>query len=197
MHIDIVKPTGNEIDFIKRSKELGKKGIAFLYESISKEKVADLTHLEKSEGFHILLAKESTGFDNGLRLFDLSSRVDKSRQLVEKSSNVIFFGFENSQEKDFSKQRNSGANHILFKIMKDRGNIFGICTKYIDSKDRISRLRQNLYLCHKYKVDCCVFTLANEPLEMRAENELFSFLVTVTKNPKLSKSALSFISTLL
>jgi len=197
MHIDIVKPCENEQDFIKRSKELGKKGIAYLYDSISKEKAAGLARIEKSEGFHILLAKESTSFDNGLRLFDLSKNIDKSRQLVEKSSNVIFFGFENSKDKDFSKQRNSGANQIIFKIMKERGNIFGVCTKYINSKDRISRLRQNLYLCHKYGVDCCIFTLANEPLEMKGEDELFSLLVTITKNPKLSKRAISFISTLL
>jgi ribosomal protein L10 len=197
MYIDIVKPSGNEIEFIKQSKKLRTKGISFVYDSISKEKISELSKIENKENFHILLAKENLGFDQGLRIFDISKQLDKSRQFIEKSSNVIFFGFENSQGKDFSKQRNSGANHIIFKIMKERGNIFGICTKYLTSKERLSRLRQNLYLCNKYGVDCCIFTLAKEPLEMRAEDELFSLLITITKNPKLSNEALSFISTLL
>lgn len=197
MHIDIVKPVGNEIEFINQSKKLRTKGISFVYDSISKEKISELSKIERKEKFHIILAKENLGFDQGLRIFDISNQVDKSRQLIERSSNVIFFGFENSLGKDFSRQRNSGANQIIFKIMKERGNIFGVCTKYINSKDRISRLRQNLYLCHKYEVDCCIFTLAKEPLEMRGEDELFSLLVTISKNPKLSKRAVLFISTLL
>jgi len=197
MHIDIVRPSGNEVDFIKQSKRLGNKGISFVYDSISKDKISSLINLEKEEKFHIILSKESFGFDNGLRIFDISLELDKSRNLIEKSTNVIFFGFENSKNKDFNKQRNAGANHILFKIMKERGNIFGICTKYLISKERISRLRQNLYLCNKYDVDCCIFSYANDPLEMRNEDELFSLLLTITKNPKLSKRAISFISTLL
>lgn len=84
-----------------------------------------------------------------------SSDDELNRKVVEKlevSGLLISLG----GRKDYMKQRNSGFNQVMAKILKKKG-IF-VCFDFdelINSKEKsrvLARLKQNIFLCNKYDV---------------------------------------------
>ena len=93
---------------------------------------------------------------NGDEIVFSSDDDELNRKVAEKLAvNVI--GIPLSGRKDFSKQRNSGLNEVVARIVKKNGIKIGIfLDEIIFSKEKekiISRVRQNIKLCNKNKIE--------------------------------------------
>lgn len=167
--IDIVIPRQNEEEFIRIAVRLGYDSLCFYYNEL---KTAYLQHIEA------LQAKTK------LRLYTASSVARKflpdimivktidPRQYIENRKIDMVFGMENSREKDSIKQRRSGLNQVLCSLAKEKNKIIGLdfgslLTAGPKRHVAIGRIKQNIMLCRKYKVETAICSFAYEPLQMR------------------------------
>lgn len=88
-----------------------------------------------------------------------SSEDDElNRKVIEKIEiNILLINLKN--RKDFQKQRNSGFNQVLAKIIKKKNMVLGINLDEIveernlkNKAEILARLRQNIFLCKKNKI---------------------------------------------
>jgi ribonuclease P/MRP protein subunit RPP1 len=96
------------------------------------------------------LIKENKG-----KVIIFSSDDDEvNRKILEKEDIEILL-LNQSGRKDFSKQRNSGFNHVMAKIAKKKGVIIGMnLDEIINSGEKekaaiIARIKQNIKICNK------------------------------------------------
>ncbi|MFW6233167.1 MAG: RNase P subunit p30 family protein [Nanoarchaeota archaeon] len=88
----------------------------------------------------------------------LSDSDDLNRQVLEKAE-IDLLLLNQQGRKDFMKQRNSGLNHVMTKIAKERGIFIGINLDEIIEANKIekprilARIKQNIKLCNKNKVN--------------------------------------------
>jgi len=87
----------------------------------------------------------------------MSEDDELNRKIIEKEKiNILLIN--QKKRKDYSKQRNSGFNHVMAKIAKKKNVIIGInLDEIIEScgKEKakiISRIKQNIKLCNKNKI---------------------------------------------
>lgn len=114
------------------------------------------------------------------------------RKLLEKEENVIYL-LSLKKEKDYQKQRNTGYNQVLAKILKKKGSRIGICQEDLLSEKEqwrlLARMRQTIYLCNKYNVE---MSWLMKEKEGEAYN-LRALCATLGMSPSLQKR-LKFIS---
>jgi len=84
-----------------------------------------------------------------------SNNDELNRKILEKEPiNILLLNLAN--KKDYSKQRDSGFNHVLAKIAKKKGVVIGInLDEIINSKQKkeiLARIKQNIKLCNKNKL---------------------------------------------
>ena len=175
--IDIVFPSGNEEEFILVAKKLGYDSLCFVY---------DLKNFKKKKyNFNIkycLLVNEKE-LNKAKKLTSLVfvKVKDNGRYLVESKKDLIIFGFEDDNKKDFIHQRRSGLNHIICKLAVKNKNKIGLSFNSLLNSDLvkrevlIGRVSANIKLCKKYKVEMVVGSFAKEPYEMRSYNDLKTF----------------------
>lgn len=90
------------------------------------------------------------------RIFS-SNNDELNRKILEKEKIDVLL-LNQSQRRDWMKQRDSGLNHILAKIAKKKGVAIGInLDEMIDSNPKekteiLSRIRQNIKICNKNKL---------------------------------------------
>lgn len=89
----------------------------------------------------------------------LSEDDELNRKVIEKLDVDILL-LNLNQRKDFQKQRNSGFNQVMAKTMNKKGIVLGInldeLIEETNSKkkaDMLSRIKQNISLCNKNKVN--------------------------------------------
>ncbi len=89
----------------------------------------------------------------------LSEDDELNRKVIEKLDVDILL-LNLNQRKDFQKQRNSGFNQVMAKTMNKKGIVLGInldeLIEETNSKkkaDMLSRIKQNIFLCNKNKVN--------------------------------------------
>jgi RNase P/RNase MRP subunit p30 len=75
--------------------------------------------------------------------------------------------------------RNSGLNHVLCKLARDK-NIsigFSFFELFISNKKEIilGRIIQNVRFLKKYRVECFISSFASEPYQMRSKEDFNSF----------------------
>jgi len=81
-----------------------------------------------------------------------------NRKVIEKLDvNILLINL--SGRKDFQKQRNSGFNQVMAKVMKKKNIVLGInYDEIIESRDLkekaeiLARIKQNIFLCNKDKI---------------------------------------------
>ena len=85
-----------------------------------------------------------------------SSSDDELNRKVMEKLDVSGVLISLSGRKDYMKQRNSGFNQVMAKIAKKKEIFIGIdFDEFVNSKEKgrvISRLKQNIFLCNKNKV---------------------------------------------
>ena len=172
--IDIVFPGNNEEEFLKVAEKLGIK-LCFVY--LEKE------YLQKKDTYEFTCMYNSPIKNT----FIISDNI--KRENFENPTINLIFNLEKSPRSDFVHQRDSGFNHILAKICRDKNKIIGFNFNLIlnsDKKERariLGRMMQNVKLCRKYKVKIYIGSFARDPHELRSFFELRSFGACIGMNP--------------
>jgi len=155
MFVDICIPKNNEKKFIEIAEKLGTKALLFLYD----KKPKDLNDLQKE-------TKVKLFFDSK-KNFAVGERKN-----VENKNIKFLYGFEELEEKDSVHYRRSGMNQVIGKLMKDKKKILVIDMEKIISAKRnevlLGRLKQNLVLAKKYKLDLIICSFATKPENLRS-----------------------------
>jgi len=188
--IDIVKPNKNEEEFIETAARLKLDGLVFYYPKISKHVTEKISTLREKTQLKIFIASSSTGTDVNLYMVEKAGRKD-----IEKKPDIIF-NQEKLHEKDYLTNPNSGLDQIICRIVKEKKVIIGFAfSVFLNSNptERIKllpRIRQNILLCRKYKLDTAIFSFAEYPFQMRNLSDLRSFYFILGMQSLDSKRAL-------
>tara|TARA_Y100000310_G_scaffold345665_1_gene467969 strand:- start:25741 stop:26310 length:570 start_codon:yes stop_codon:yes gene_type:complete len=122
-----------------------------------------------------------------------------NREILSKKNVDILLSPEKDRKEDFLHHRNSGLNHILCKIAHKNKIAIGFSfneilkSKEIERAKILGRMKQNIKLCRKYKVNMVVGSFANNKYEMRSLNDLKSFSRVLGMNTLEVKKAFSLI----
>jgi RNase P/RNase MRP subunit p30 len=136
--------------------------------------------MKNKEYFEILREKNFNKLKEQVKKVRLSGKNvvfytedDEYNRKVSEKLDVDFLIIPLSERRDYMKQRNSGFNEVLAKIFKKRNISLGVDFKEIlSSKDKekiLGRLRQNVVLCNKNKIQIRFFNI-----ETRDEKSLKS-----------------------
>ncbi len=164
--IDIAITKNNENEFLKVAERLGTKDIVFL------GKKGD-----------IIIVKES----------------EKARHYLEKTDIDMIYGLEEHKGKDPMHFRASGLNHILAEIAHKRKKIIAfnfnaiLNTKGMLRSQLLGRMRQNVMLCRKYKVEMALASFAANPYELKSEKDLQAFGETIGMAPGEANKAVKAV----
>jgi len=177
--MDVVMPKNNEEMLIKMAERFGYGSLCLLYEKTGEAKSID--GLQKKTRVNLYIG--GLGKNADLAFADVSMKgVEDS---VSSKNADVLYGFENLRLRDSLKQRSSGLDPVLCKMMSERKKIYCVDFGSILSLDRNSRaivfgrLRQNLMLCRKYKINVAIASFASLPLKMRNPYDLSSFLAAL------------------
>ena len=117
-----------------------------------------MTEIIISKNFNEAREKIRTLLKNKSSKIIFTSEDDElNRKLIEKEPLDILL-LNQKNRKDFSKQRNSGLNQVMVKIAKKNNIQIGINLDEIIESEKIikskiiARIKQNILLCNKNKV---------------------------------------------
>ena len=185
--IDFVFPNGNEKEFIEIAKKLGCNSLCFVYS------LKDFNLKKKKySGFDIkfgVLVDEKKVSRNKLADFVLVKCGENTRNVIEKNKDLVVFGFESDNKKDFIHQRRSGLNHIICNLAAKNNIKIAFSFSSLlnsDNKQRnvlLGRIESNIKLCRKYKTKIVIGSFASKPYEMRAFNDLVGLFSTLNLHP--------------
>ena len=178
--IDIVFPKNNEEEFISIAKALGTKELIFVY--TPKEYKEYVSEDIKIKTAVLVTAKEALAAQKKYPLLVIKADQETDLWVIEHIKNVIVYGFELQDRKDFMHHRNSGINHIVAKQMKEKGIVYGFPVSVLlhASADLqatlLGRLRQNIVVLQKYKVELVLGSFSSDPMDMRNGKDVWSFI---------------------
>ncbi len=146
---------------------------------------------------------ESNNINEARREIDKISKINRdikvivkagsdefNRKIVESSKVNFIVDFEFNPGRDRLKERSSGLNQVLCKILRARDVWVGIDIRRIiglSDKDKIlilGRLMQNIKLCNKYKVKMVAFNSGNI-----SDRDLLSFLLSLGMSTNMADYA--------
>ena len=154
----------NEKEFIALAEKLGFTELVFIN--------GDVTKL-----------KSKMKLSSSKRIF--KSDIKKDRGLIESKKADLIYGFETLSRKDGFHFLNSGLNHVIVKLMKDKNVSYGLSFSQLVGVSKLEqsiilgRIMQNIKLCKKYKVPVVVGSFANSPYLMRDSKDLLAFARTL------------------
>lgn len=157
----------------------------------------DITLMERSEGvekfgnnlgFSRIFFKE----DFGKLGIVISKDYDTDRKLVERRKVKILVDVHVNNSRDNLHFRSSGLNQVICKFMNKNNVALGMSLGSIKDGIMLGRIKQNIILCRKYKVKIKFFSFAKSKYEMRAREDMISFLRAIGMNGKEAKEALSY-----
>jgi RNase P/RNase MRP subunit p30 len=125
------------------------------------------------------------------RVIVLSQDDEFNRKVLESRKIDIFLINEELENKDYSKQRNSGLNEVLAELASKNNIKIGIGIEKILKKDKgeqaisLARLAQNILLCKKAKTELIIFS--EEKLKDR--RAIVSLLLTLGASTNLANKA--------
>ncbi|MFH1133970.1 MAG: RNase P subunit p30 family protein [Nanoarchaeota archaeon] len=117
-------------------------------------------------------------------------------QAMERGQVDCVFGFETEARKDDVRQRSSGMNEALVKLMRQKNIAYGIPFPIILSAQGgrraqlLGRIMQNIRLARKGKLDICLASFAEKPGHMRSPSDLSGFAQSLGLRPEEAKKAL-------
>lgn len=169
--IDIVFPKNNEEEFISVAKALGIKELIFVY--ASKEYKEYASKEIKIKTAVLVTPKEALHAQKKYPLLVIKADQETDLWVIEHIKNVILYGFELQDRKDFMHHRNSGMNHIVAKQMKEKNIVYGFPLSIFlhasldEQATLLGRLQQNIAVLQKYKVEILIGAFSSEPMDMR------------------------------
>jgi hypothetical protein len=178
--IDIVFPKNNEEEFISVAKSLGTKELIFAY--TPKEYKEYASQEIKIKTAVLVTPKEALHAQNKYPLLVIKADQKTDVWVIEHIRHVILYGFELQERKDFMHHRNSGMNHIAAKQMKEKNIVYGFPVSVLlhaspdDQATMLGRLRQNITILQKYKVEVMIGAFSSDPMDMRNGKDVWCLI---------------------
>jgi len=175
--MDYVYPSGNEKEFVKMAEYLEIEALCFIYklkEAVDLSKIK--TNIKIFIGTQITSINEIKKVNSKPNII-FYRNISKIRDILYKPVDIVV-GMENVPRKDFLHHRNSGLNHIICNIAKEKNKSFGFSFSdvlSIEAKYRarlLGRIRQNVRLCRKSGIEIIYGSFAKEPHEMRKLDDI-------------------------
>ena len=121
-----------------------------------------------------------------------------NRRVLETMSINYLVSPEKYPKYDTLKQRDSGINHVLAKIAKQKN--ISIVIDFSDIKKlepfsqsiRISRISQNIKVCRKTKTKINIATFATNKKEINSSKELQEFMLSIGSSTIQSKESTKY-----
>lgn len=173
MTIDYVVPNKNEQEFIDMAIELGYKELVFLY-NLKDFKITKFDTKLKIDFGIICNSNEIAKAKNKSKIVVVKCN-DNVRQIIEKSPSLIY-GMEDHNNSDFIHHKNSGLNQVLAKLMATKKVSYAVNFNDLIKGDRVklfSRIKFNIKLCKKYKVNIIIASFANNSYKMKGKKDMF------------------------
>ena len=189
--IDIVFPQNNEQKFIDMAKKLGYDSLCFVY-SLKDFNIKKIKSDLKIK-YAILAPDKKSRKPQKTKLVFFECK-ENIRKVIESNKDIIVFGFEQDDKKDFIHQRRSGLNHIICNLATKNNVKIGLSFSSLlktNEKKRnllIGRTNTNIKLCRKYKTKMIIGSFASDPFEMRSYKDLVAFFSTIGMHPSEIKS---------
>ena len=171
--IDIVFPKNNEEEFIKRAKALGTKELIFVYSPRDYKEYKTEEKGINSKTAVVVAPKDARDAKKKYPFIIVRSDRETERWVVEHSQPMLIYGFEMQERKDFMHHRNAGLTDILAKMMHEYNVAYGfsvaelICAPKELQPILLGRLRQNVMIAKKYKIEIILASFAADPMLMR------------------------------
>ncbi len=108
---------------------------------------------------NIMEVRKNISKNQGRKIVLVAKDEEFNRKIMETTKKITIFGFELQDSKDKLRERNSGLNQVLCKLAKENEISIGIDLSFLSEYDDkstsllISRIKQNVSLCRKYKVN--------------------------------------------
>jgi RNase P/RNase MRP subunit p30 len=195
---DFLIPQDNEEELIISAKSIGIKEIVLLYlpkSFLHKQKLVLEISLKHSGQIKIssgIIFAETSSAKEVQNAFKLTNIVvvrasENLRELIERFPFIYIYGLELSERPDFIHQRDSGINHILLAIATEKKTTFLFSFFHLLSSKKemqgriIGRLKQNLLMFHKYKVDFQFVSFSGDIYGIKSDYSSFEKLVFSNK----------------
>ena len=143
-----------------------------------------------------LMRKVSSMHSKNIPIIVLGSEDDINRKATEDKRISMLLNPEETREKDFIHQRNSGLNHVLCRFASENNIKIGINVSSLfklNPKERalkISRIMQNIVLCRKYRPKMLIASFAESAEELLTPYELKSIGIVFGMTPKQANESL-------
>lgn len=171
--IDIVFPKNNEEALIKTAKALATKELLFVYaEKDYKEWQGEEKGI-KIKTAVLVSPKDARDAKKKYPLIFVKSDRETERWVVEHAQPFLLYSFEWHERKDFMHHRNAGLTDVLAKQMAEEKVAYGFPVGELISAPKelqpilLGRMRQNVMIAKKYKVEIILASFASDPLLMR------------------------------
>jgi hypothetical protein len=183
--VDFFVPDGNEDELANTAINLGIKDFVMLYS------IKDFNKVKFAYKKGILIEKKDLKMINKAKRMSDTVVVmpqEKLRQVMEQNKSLYFYGMEFDARMDFMHHRNSGLNHILVRIAKQKKHkfIFSFADFISLHKSKkaiiLGRLKQNIMLCRKQMVNITLANFSRDSFQIR---NCFESLVSVLESNKL------------
>ena len=176
--INYVIPHKNEQEFIDVAEKLGYDELCFLYPAKDYKESKFETKLKIRFGI-ICSVRECSGAKHKSRFVVVRATPhDNIRMIIEKLRPNCIIGAEDVLGGDFLHHRSSGLNHILTCLMAKFRISYGVCFSDVLKKARktdqavlLGRIKQNITLCRKSKVNVVVGSFCKNVFEMRCPTD--------------------------
>jgi len=185
MNTDYVFPNNNEQEFIDIAIKLDYNKLIFIYnygEDIKKikNKLSKLKNNKIKIDFGLLTINKNIQKAKKLSKNIIVKATKDNRNAIEKNKDILLYNLEDTGKKDFIHHRSSGLNQVLAKLMQKNNITLAFSFNLIlnsNLKSKIlGRIKQNIKLANKYKINTLIASFANNPYEMRSQKDLISFL---------------------
>jgi RNase P/RNase MRP subunit p30 len=121
-----------------------------------------------------------------------------NRRILEKFSINYIVSPEKNMKSDNLKQRDSGINHVLSKIAKQKNVSIVINFSELKNSDmleqisRISRIIQNIKICRKTGTKINIATFAKNKDEFVSDKDLQNFMLSINSSTQQAKESVVF-----
>lgn len=148
--------------------------------------ISDLSELKYAKEFDFILLD--------------CQKSDKIRENLRRNVPLIVINPEKNSKMDAIDFRNSGLDEVSIKSMYETNKIYGINLSNFFNYEfgsffwngLFGRIAQNVMLCRKYNVPVVIMSLANNPLYLRQESDLKSFLILLGLEPDTASKSIHF-----
>ncbi len=152
----------------------------------------------KTQGFEEI--RKKLRFDNILELREAKIIIsdlkdyEKARSLITSKRIGILLNPHLQEKKDQLHFRLGGLDQAICKELSTNNIPIAFTLDSLNNHTEIGRAMQNIKLCRKYKIKMFFFTFAKIPYELRAVNDLISFLKILGMTEQEARYALQWKS---